>query len=79
MLTHRQTNGGTESFAYDGRGIKTSWTDVLNHVTTYGYDANDLLTSAIDPLNHATAYAHNERGQVTQATYADNTDDQLRI
>src|SRR5260221_7993888 len=30
VLTHRLTSGGTESFVYDSRGLKTSYTDATN-------------------------------------------------
>lgn len=72
-LTHRQRNGGSESMAYDARGLKTSQTDALNNVTAFTYDTRDRLASVTDPLGHATAYVNNVRGLLTKTTYADNT------
>lgn len=39
VLTHRMTNGGTESLTYDYRGLKTTATDALGNITSYTYYA----------------------------------------
>jgi RHS repeat-associated protein len=61
VLTHRMTNGGTESFTYDARGLKTSYTDPLGNVTTYTYYTTgpwtDRLQTATYPLNASSAQA----------------------
>jgi YD repeat-containing protein len=61
VLTHRMTNGGTESFTYDTRGLKTSYTDTLGNVTTYAYYTSGPWTDRIQtvtyPLNASTVRA----------------------
>jgi RHS repeat-associated protein len=61
VLTHRLTNGGTESFTYDSRGLKTSYTDPLGNVTTYSYYTSGPWTDRIQtvtyPLNASGAQA----------------------
>ena len=60
VLDHHMTSGGWEHFAYDPRGLKTSYTDALGNMTTYSYyspgDANfpawaDRLKTVTHPAN----------------------------
>lgn len=65
VLTHRLTNGGTESFEYDSRGTKTAAVDPLGNRTTYSYDVNDHLSTMTDPRGNVWTYYHNQIGQRT--------------
>jgi RHS repeat-associated protein len=55
--SHRMTNGQTEGFIYDARGLKTSWTDGTGGVTSYEYYASgpwtDRLKKITKPLNNS--------------------------
>lgn len=68
ILTHRMTNGGTQYFTYDARGLKTSYTDSLgagpgdpNHTITYSYYTfgpwADRIQTATYPPNASNARA----------------------
>jgi RHS repeat-associated protein len=59
VLTHRMANNGTEYFAYDTRGLKTSYTDALgsgpgdpNHTTTYTYYTSGPWTDRIQTVTY---------------------------
>jgi RHS repeat-associated protein len=77
VLTHKMTKGGTESFIYDGRGLKTTYTDPLGKVTLYQYYTSgpntDRVWKVTDPLSHTTTYEYNLRGQVTKLTRPDGS------
>jgi YD repeat-containing protein len=71
--THTNTSGGTETFAYDARGMLTSYTPPVTpsdpnpsaHPTRYDYDANDHLSHITDPRSNVTTLYHNWIGQLT--------------
>ena len=77
ILTHLMTSGGTETFTYDGRGLKTSQTDPYGNVTHYNYYQNgpntDRLLNVVDPRGNATWYEYNGRGEVTKLTHQDGS------
>lgn len=81
VLEHRLTSGGTEIFAYDGRGLLTSYTPPAtpsdqnpgSHPTRFFYDGNDRLWYTTDPFGNATWFEYNARGQVTKVTHQDGS------
>jgi RHS repeat-associated protein len=85
VLTHLMTSGGTETFAFDTRGLKTtsypspteSDPDPWNHPTRYNYYQSgphtDRLLNVVDPHGNATSYEYNLRGQVTKLTHQDGS------
>lgn len=73
VLTHRLTNGGTESFGYDERGLKRSFTNAEGHTTTYHYRWDDRLWQTIDPLGRSSWLWYNQRGQVIEVKHDDQT------
>lgn len=79
MLTHRMKTGGTETFTYDGRGLRQTYSDAYhspsNPTASYQYDALDRLSGVTDTLGlvlgdlyHTTNYAYNTRGQLMFTT-----------
>src|SRR5215831_1441063 len=54
-----------------------SYTDPLNHQSTYTYDALGRLTALKDPLNHVTQFDYNDAGQVVRITDALNQSTQF--
>ncbi len=89
ITSHRLKAGGTESFAYDGRGLKTEYRDPYhtggNPTARYQYDAlgrvsgvTDALGTALGDVNHTTNYAYNTRGQVKTTTHPTDPTDNLR-
>src|SRR6202162_4655453 len=59
VLTHRLTNGGTEYFAYDTRGLKTTYTDATGsgpgdpaHTTYYTYYTSGPWTDRLATVTH---------------------------
>jgi RHS repeat-associated protein len=85
VLTHKLRSGGTETFTYDGRGLKqTSYPPATesdpapwDHPTTYYYYTSgpntDQIYMVVDPRSNATAYEYNQRGQVTKVQHQDGT------
>jgi len=75
VLTHRMTNGGTESFTYDARGLKTSHTDAIGNVTTYTYYASgpwtDRVQTVTSPAN-ASGFVATETCDYDRAYDANN-------
>ena len=72
VLTHRLINGGTESFTYDSRGLKSSYTDPLGtypgdpaHTTTYTYYTIGPWTDRIQTVT----YPANASNQIASETY----------
>ena len=81
MVTHRTTKGGTESFQYDGRGLKTSFRDPYRDPFGlsgkpsfwYQYHGLDRLRQVTDTRgayagdpSYTTTFEYNSRGQVTR-------------
>jgi YD repeat-containing protein len=72
------TSGGSETFTYDSRGLRTSYyppptesdPNPQNHPTQYFY-TNDRLSHVIDPRGNDTWIEYNERGQITKITHDD--------
>jgi len=77
ILTHKLTTGGTESFAYDARGLRTTSTDPLGNATHYYYYQSgpnmDQLQVVTDPRGNSTAYEYNPRGQLAHIQHQDYT------
>lgn len=83
--THLMTSGGTETFAYDTRGLLTSYTPPItpsdpspqSHPTRYFYYESgphtDRLRYVVDPRGNATWFDYNLRGLVTKVTHQDGT------
>jgi YD repeat-containing protein len=85
VTEHLMTNGATEHFRYDSRGLKRQYwppptesdPDPGAHPTEYAYyeaqDGHttwiDRLKSVTDPRRKSTSYEYNERGQVTKVTH----------
>ena len=79
VLSHRMTSGGTETFEYDARGMKTAYRDPYhqtgNPTARYQYNGSDRLwkvtdargTSIGDP-NYTVTYASDPTGRVTKVT-----------
>ncbi len=91
VLTHRLTNGGTEAFTYDGRGLKTSYRDPYhdpigqtgNPTAAFGYDAYDRVSAVTEydanNVARTTTYTYDGgRGLVISVTHPDNTVAQSR-
>lgn len=80
VLTHRLRNGGTTTNVYYATGqaggapgdLKT-FTDTLNHTSTFTYDAAGRVATQTDPLGHTTSFAYNWRGQPLTITNADGS------
>jgi RHS repeat-associated protein len=71
-VTHRMTNGGTETNYYDGRGML--WAQANPDGTAYYYyDAQDRLEHAVDRRGKTTWFQYNARGQVTRTTHIDGS------
>ncbi len=79
--THRMTTGGTETFTYDGRGLRQTYrnpdTVSGNPTARYVYDTRDRVSDIVDvlgtswtppDLNHTTSFTYNDRGQVMVTT-----------
>ena len=63
-----QTNGGSSrsvSFARDGSGNLSSFTDLTGNTTTFGYTSN-RITSITPPTGGATNISYDSNGKVTQ-------------
>jgi RHS repeat-associated protein len=85
ILTHTMTSGGTETFTYDGRGLKQTYCpppsdsdpNPCDHPTRYFYYTSgpsmDRLQRVQDPRGNSTSYEYNGRGQVTKVTHQDGT------
>lgn len=81
VLTHRMTSGGTETFTYNSRSLKDTYTppatpsdpNPVGHPTRYFYYESgpnlDRLMRVEDPKGLRTWYEYNARGQVTKVTY----------
>jgi len=52
--THRVISGGSETFIYDTRGLKQSFTNAVDKTTNYFYDSLDRLSAVKDPLGLST-------------------------
>jgi YD repeat-containing protein len=79
VLTHGIVTGGTETFTYDGRGVRQDYRNPDNAsgnpTARYQYDNYDRVSGITDVLgasagdgNHTTCFAYNLRGQVTLTT-----------
>jgi RHS repeat-associated protein len=79
VVSHRTTTAGTETFTYDGRGLKQDYRNPSNAsgnpTARYQYDGYDRVTGVTDVLgsapgdtSHTTNFAYNLRGQVTVTT-----------
>ena len=79
VLTHVMTTGGTETFTYDGRGLKQTYRDpdhvAGNPTSRYKYDGLDRpsgITDArgafLDDGDHTVNYVYNTRGQLRITT-----------
>ena len=77
--SHRMVTGGTETFTYDGRGLKQTYRNPdnasANPTARYQYDAYDRVSDVTDVLgtslgdaNHTTSFSYNLRGQVAVTT-----------
>lgn len=73
VLSHRMTNGGSESFVYDTRGLLQTHTNGDNKVTTVYHDADDRISQIVDPRGNTTWFLYNRRGQVTEKKNADQS------
>jgi RHS repeat-associated protein len=77
VLTHLMTSGGTETFTYNGRGLKTNYTDPYGNLTSYNYYQSgpntDRLLNVVDPRGNVTWYEYNWRGEVTKVTHQDGS------
>ena len=60
------------SFAYDGRGRRTSVTDQNGKVTSYAYDDADRLTSVTDAALNVTHYAYDTENNLLSITDANS-------
>lgn len=80
VLSHKMTSGGTETFGYNGRGLKLIYRDPYhangNPTARYQYDALDRVSGVTDARggypddpNYTTNFEHNQRGQVTKVTH----------
>ncbi|MGI8551874.1 MAG: RHS repeat-associated core domain-containing protein, partial [Dehalococcoidia bacterium] len=58
------------TYAFDARGLLTSVSDALNHVTTYGYDDAGRRVTVTDPNNATTTMAYDAAGHLTSLTDA---------
>jgi RHS repeat-associated protein len=79
VLTHGMLTGGTETFTYDGRGLKQTYRSPDNPsgnpTARYRYDVLDRLTDITDVFgtavgdgNHSISFSYNDRGQVLVTT-----------
>jgi RHS repeat-associated protein len=89
FLNHRLKTGGTETFTYDGRGLKLTYRNPSNPTgnptAQYQYDALDRVSGVTDALgstsgdpNHTTSFTYNARGQVTVITHPNDPIDAQR-
>lgn len=89
LTTHRLRTGGSETFSYDNRGLKTQYRDPYhasgNPSARYQYNGLDRLIGVTDALgtssgdvNHTTSYAYNDRVQVTLITHPTDPVDSVR-
>jgi RHS repeat-associated protein len=82
VLTHVMITGGTESFTYDGRGLKQTYRNpdnpTGNPTIRYYYDTKDRVNGIYDALNHPTNWAYNDRGQVLVTTLPTDPVDNTR-
>ena len=79
-LTHRQRNGGTQSFSYYSTnevgglfGDLKEKTDALGHATFYTWDSAGWMTSVQDAKSNRTWLSRNWRGLSVAITNADLT------
>ena len=73
VLTHLMLTGGTETFTYDARGLKQTYSDPYHADNNppsirYYYDTKDRLNGIYDALNHPTNWQYNDRGQLLVTT-----------
>ena len=81
VLAHRMASGGTESFTYDARGLKKTYTPPATpsdanpgaHPTRYAYDAADQLSDLTDPRGNNTSYDYDAPSRATRVTHQDGT------
>jgi RHS repeat-associated protein len=78
ILSHRIITGSTETFTYDGRGLKQTYRNPdnasNNPTARYQYDAYDRVSDVTDVLgslgdaNHTISFSYNLRGQLAVTT-----------
>ncbi|MCY2990852.1 MAG: hypothetical protein NTY19_23695, partial [Planctomycetota bacterium] len=71
--------GGTETWAYDGRGNTIAYTDARGYSTAYAYDSRNRLVQRTNPQGGVLEYQYDlfgnqtaftdELGNITQTTY----------
>lgn len=80
VTSHTLRTGGVETFTYDGRGLKQTYSDAYHSSGSpsvwYQYDSLDRLSGATDALGsgagdvyHTTNYTYNSRDQILVTTH----------
>src|SRR4030095_9885871 len=59
----------SETFIYDTRGLKQSFTNAVGKTTNFFYDSLDRLSAVKDPRGYQTDVEHNLRGEVTKTIH----------
>lgn len=66
LVSKRSEGFGTETAAFDARGLKIAEVDGAGGQTTYVRDARGRVTAVTDPLGRTTRYERDERGDVVR-------------